>query len=128
MLSRLFPVPTFINGTGTGSGTTVSPHRSSNRNLIFMPPALQRRRISVTCAVSNSQQNHYAVLGVSAEATTSDIKKAYRLLARKMSTRIHKLVKCLKAFISHTRCYLTRQQDRNTIIPSSTNDTCLPNS
>ncbi|XP_023756800.1 uncharacterized protein LOC111905338 [Lactuca sativa] len=93
MQSRLFPVPTSIYGTDTGSGTIVSLRRSSNRNLIFLigaAPTRQRSRISVTCAISNSHQNHYAVLGVSAEATTSDIKKAYRLLARKYHPDVNK--------------------------------------
>lgn len=93
MQSRLFPVPISIDGTGTGSCTTVSLGRSSNRNLIFLigaAPVLHRRRISVSCAVSNSQQNHYTVLGVSVDASTSDIKKAYRLLARKYHPDVNK--------------------------------------
>ncbi|KAI3706517.1 hypothetical protein L6452_24317 [Arctium lappa] len=89
MQSRLFPVPTSIDGTGT----TFSLRRSSNRNLIVLigtAPSLNRRRTSVSCAVSNSQQNHYTVLGVSADASTSDIKRAYRLLARKYHPDVNK--------------------------------------
>ncbi|KAJ9554833.1 hypothetical protein OSB04_009447 [Centaurea solstitialis] len=93
MHSPLFPVPTSVDGTGTGTGTGtyISLRRSSNRNLVLLigtaaAPTLYRRRTSgVTSAVSDGHQNHYTVLGVSADASTSDIKKAYRLLARKLN-------------------------------------------
>ncbi|KAJ0848646.1 putative DnaJ domain, Chaperone J-domain superfamily [Helianthus annuus] len=76
MHSRLFPVPISVDGTGI--------RLISNPSIIFLispSPTRLRRRIGVTRAASN---NHYAVLGVSADASTADIKRAYRLLARKV--------------------------------------------
>ncbi|KAF9598909.1 hypothetical protein IFM89_032763 [Coptis chinensis] len=46
--------------------------------------------VVVASAAINSKQNHYAVLGVSNSASLIDIKKAYRLLARKYHPDVSK--------------------------------------
>lgn len=86
--------PTAIEGGG-GSGSS-----SSNRNLFLRNHGwasyIQSSRasphhhrpplstITASAAVNGRQQNHYVVLGVSADASPSDIKRAYRLLALKV--------------------------------------------
>ncbi|XP_031282876.1 chaperone protein dnaJ A6, chloroplastic-like [Pistacia vera] len=51
----------------------------------------RRSRSAVASAAAiNGEQNHYAVLGVAYSATSADIKKAYRLLARKYHPDVSK--------------------------------------
>lgn len=56
----------------------------------------RRRQVPVAASSSssspatiNGEQNHYAILGVTRNATSADIKKAYRLLARKVYAFTH---------------------------------------
>ncbi|KAL8227173.1 hypothetical protein R6Q57_017005 [Mikania cordata] len=112
MQSHLFPVPTSVDGTGTGNAFS-RPH-SYHRNLISLIgtfPSLYRCRIGVTRAVSNNQQDHYAVLGVSADASASDIKKAYRLLARKYHPDVNKDSKASEVFKSVHLAYEVLSND-----------------
>lgn len=57
----------------------------------------RRRQVPVAASSSssspatiNGEQNHYAILGVTRNATSADIKKAYRLLARKFHPDVSK--------------------------------------
>ncbi|KAK9072688.1 hypothetical protein SSX86_009123 [Deinandra increscens subsp. villosa] len=114
MQSRLFPVPASVDGAGTGTGTTFSLPRSFNRNLISLigtSPSPYRRRIGVTCAVSNNHQDHYAVLGVPTDASASDIKKAYRLLARKYHPDVNKDSQASEVFKSVHLAYQVLSND-----------------
>ncbi|CAO2831899.1 unnamed protein product [Amaranthus hypochondriacus] len=61
--------------------------------LLWSPLKRRRRRTDIfwVSAVTNKhQQNHYSVLGISPSASSSDIKKAYRLLARKWHPDVSK--------------------------------------
>lgn len=73
----------------------------------------------VASATINGEQNHYAVLGLSRTASVSDIKKAYRLLARKHHPDVSKDSQADKVFKSIRFAYDTlsdeatrRQYDR----------------
>ncbi|XP_073045774.1 uncharacterized protein [Primulina eburnea] len=66
-------------------------------------------------AAANGQRNHYAVLGVSPNASTSDIKRAYRLLALKYHPDVNKEVGANEAFKSIRLAYdiLIKEITRN---------------
>ncbi|KAI5671757.1 hypothetical protein M9H77_12121 [Catharanthus roseus] len=81
---------------------------SSNRNLVINPwsycywefncrsgqPRFLHRRpwssVIASASLNGQKQNHYSVLGVSSNASPSDIKKAYRLLALKYHPDVSK--------------------------------------
>lgn len=91
MQTYLFLAPTSIDKGG-----------SSNQNLSFGPWAWPNKRVCIfqhrtrisASAIGGGLQNYYTVLGVPHNASSADIKKAYRLLALKVLSclfRIHSL-------------------------------------
>lgn len=84
------PVP--INGSsGTGYGYGFgfsSAVDSTNPTASTWPTTRPRRRRTLVVSSSafeiNGSQDHYAVLGLSRNATSAHVKRAYRLLARKV--------------------------------------------
>ncbi|KAL5547245.1 hypothetical protein UlMin_006932 [Ulmus minor] len=74
------------------------------------PTRLRRSRRTPLIVASSSwaisgEQNHYAVLGVKLSATSSDIKTAYRLLARKYHPDVSKDSQAAEVFKSINRAY-----------------------
>ncbi|CAN4118408.1 unnamed protein product [Withania somnifera] len=72
--------------------TSIDKGGSSNQNLSFGPWAWPNKRIGIfhpraqvsASAVGGGQRSHYSVLGIPHNASSVDIKKAYRLLALKV--------------------------------------------
>lgn len=89
MQSQLLVGPISVNGcSGVHSGFLINPgppsHCATHRNH-----PNRHRWSPLTVAASSSwaipdEQEHYAVLGLSRNATFAEIKRAYRLLARKV--------------------------------------------
>lgn len=80
-----------------GPTTTVS---SSTRRRHRWTPL-----VVAAAASSSSSQNHYAVLGLNLSATSADIKRAYRLLARKYHPDVSKDSQSSEVFMSIRHAY-----------------------
>ncbi|CAN4118407.1 unnamed protein product [Withania somnifera] len=78
--------------------TSIDKGGSSNQNLSFGPWAWPNKRIGIfhpraqvsASAVGGGQRSHYSVLGIPHNASSVDIKKAYRLLALKYHPDVSK--------------------------------------
>ncbi|XP_024024617.1 chaperone protein dnaJ 20, chloroplastic [Morus notabilis] len=71
-----------------GPTTTTTPISSRSRHRRWTP--LIVAAAAAAASSSSSSQNHYAVLGLNLSATPADIKRAYRLLARKYHPDVSK--------------------------------------
>lgn len=114
MQSHLFLVgPAPINGSsGTGYGFGFSyAVDSTNPTASTWPTTRPRHRRRRTLVVSssayeiNGSQDHYAVLGLSRNATSAHVKRAYRLLARKYHPDVSKDSQTGEVFKSIYRAY-----------------------
>ncbi|KAM7269580.1 hypothetical protein ACFE04_025077 [Oxalis oulophora] len=79
--------------------TNTSNHHPFNLRRQFI------RASSSSSYAINGDQNHYSVLGISHSATSADIKKAYRLLARKYHPDVSKDSQATKVFLTIQRAY-----------------------
>ncbi|KAI3446373.1 hypothetical protein Pfo_003038 [Paulownia fortunei] len=68
------------------------------------PTSRSRRRFAASATV-NGHRNHYDILGVSPNASSSDIKRAYRLLALKYHPDVNKEVGANEDFMSIRLAY-----------------------
>ncbi|KAM7500311.1 hypothetical protein LguiA_024725 [Lonicera macranthoides] len=84
-------------------GSTFTRSRTTDHRRLFSPVAV------------NAHQNHYDVLGVSPDASSSDIKKAYRLLALKYHPDVSKDSRAADVFKSIRLAYdiLSNETTRN---------------
>ena len=88
MQARLMVGPSSVNGGGFISSASASAAAAKGMIPLVDPQAWSHghdRRAKFRCrAAINGDQDHYAVLGLSRAASSADVKKAYRLLARKV--------------------------------------------
>ncbi|KAL3357774.1 hypothetical protein AABB24_018132 [Solanum stoloniferum] len=112
MQTYLFLAPTSIDKRG-----------SSNQNFSLGPRAWPNKRIGIlhpraqvsASAIGGGQQSHYSVLGVPHNASSVDIKKAYRLLALKYHPDVSKDSGTDEVFkkIHHAYDVLSNESSRN---------------
>ncbi|GMJ11201.1 DNA J protein A69 [Hibiscus trionum] len=122
MQSHLLVGPTPIHGfhsssstfTANGGGPFISAspfngnwrhpynHHPRKRHDRWVPPPSS----SFTPATGiNGEQNHYTVLGVARNASSADIKRAYRLLARKFHPDVSKDSRASEVFMTIRHAY-----------------------
>ncbi|EEF36915.1 chaperone protein DNAj, putative [Ricinus communis] len=110
------PIPTALEGSGAISSSSssfiagvVGPawcwahHR--NRLSHHLRKWSSVAAASSSRAAANDEQDHYAVLGLTRNATSADIKQAYRLLARKYHPDVSKHSQAGQLFMSVRNAY-----------------------
>lgn len=80
-----------------------SPYQRSRRKTTVISAASSSSSSSWSSASNRVEQNHYVVLGIARNATQADVKRAYRLLARKFHPDVNKDSKAGELFKS-IRC------------------------
>ncbi|XP_015899368.3 uncharacterized protein LOC107432693 [Ziziphus jujuba] len=114
MQSQLLVGPIPINGCfGFHSGFQINPGPPSHSatHLHHQNRVRHHRRWSPLIVAASSswaipgKQNHYAVLGLSRYATSAEIKRAYRLLARKYHPDVSKVSQAGEVFKSIRHAY-----------------------
>ncbi|XVE89771.1 hypothetical protein DITRI_Ditri20bG0021900 [Diplodiscus trichospermus] len=78
-----------------------NPRKSRKR---WVPPPSSSSSFASAAGI-NGEQNHYSVLGVARTASSSDIKRAYRLLARKYHPDVSKDLQAGEVFKSIRHAY-----------------------
>ncbi|TXG66321.1 hypothetical protein EZV62_007596 [Acer yangbiense] len=105
----------FLKATSLISTTTTTC--SGGGRVINRRRRLHHRWLPVvaSAAAIDGEQDHYAVLGIASTATSSDIKRAYRLLARKYHPDVSKDSQAAEVFKSVRRAYevLSNEVTRN---------------
>ncbi|XP_028780156.1 uncharacterized protein LOC114736481 [Neltuma alba] len=125
MQAHLLVGPIPIAGCGGGFNSIIDSNL-----FIAAPPSWNNRRhrrlrhghwwsplfvASSSAAAINGEQNHYVVLGLDQTATAADIKRAYRLLARKYHPDVSKDSQAAELFKSIRQAYevLSNEVTRN---------------